>query len=587
MRQRLRLITLCMLGGLVFLLFLGGRDIVTSHEARVAQTAREMAEAGWPWKATPLQVPGVALTETPGGLRLAAQADKPPLQINPWGVPTINGQIRLQKPPLPYWVAAVMYRFTGITGGAARFGPAVLGALCIPLIYDLARRLMGRRAGWVAALLWISSYFIPDEYRKSMADPYLAFATRLCFWAWVRASQGAGWALVLFYVGLGLGILAKGPVLFIHLAVAVAAFHACYRAAMPRGWKSHLAGVVLLAAIAVPWPLYVIWHVPNALVLWRYESIGELTGENVEKAREWFFYLPSLPQLCLPWIAVWVIAWGYPFARRGQARRRLLFPLLWYAGTVFFFSLSAVKKNAYLLPMMPAQVLLIAQAVVGLMAMSRRRSGKWPWLAIEVQKVIGVGWGIAMGAVLLLNMSEWPWGEVPFRALVGVLRQALGQITLGGMALAVLAVAVGVFPLVFNTRRQVRPWFAAQAACYGLLLVLSFVGWTIPWDNARSPRDLVEHVAIAAAQPGYTVSRSRLQETALFYLPNGLAYDRLAEHVLVIVQKRPKYQLDTEDPGFFGPDVPEGSPVAAREVPIKASSARDYWRVYDVTVERK
>ncbi|MGE5608104.1 MAG: hypothetical protein ACM359_02520, partial [Bacillota bacterium] len=319
---------------------------------------------------------------------------------------------------------------------------------------------------------------------------------------------------------------------------------------------------------------------------WRYESVGELTGENVEKAREWFFYLPNLFQLSLPWIAMWIGAMAYPFVRKGNNRRRLLFPLIWYAGTILFFSLSAVKKNAYLLPMMPAHVLLIAQGVVGLMAMSRRK-GKWPGITVEVQKIIGVAWGVVVAAILLLNLVAWPWGGVRMSAIPSLVRQSVGQVSGVAVGMAGLALVAGIIPLVFDSRRRIRSWFTAQATGYAVLLVLTYVGWSIPWDNARSPRDLAEHAAVAARQPGYTISRARLQESAMFYLPSDLGYDGSAKHVLVIVEKRPKYQINTEDVKYFEADVPEGRPAAAKEVPVGTTSARDCWRLYDVTVEGK
>ena len=64
----------------------------------------------------------------------------------------------------------------------------MIGALATLLIWDLANMLLGRRAGWIAAGVWLSTHFIVDEFRKSMADPYLAFFTLLSVWAWVAVA---------------------------------------------------------------------------------------------------------------------------------------------------------------------------------------------------------------------------------------------------------------------------------------------------------------------------------------------------------------------------------------------------------------
>src|SRR5207237_9622359 len=104
----------------VLLPLLGRRDIVTSHEARVAQTARNMANSGWPWHAHSLRVPVVDLIDTPAGKRLAPIPREGSMDVNPWLVPVMNGQLRLQKPPPPYWCAAIAFRLFGLNEQSAR-----------------------------------------------------------------------------------------------------------------------------------------------------------------------------------------------------------------------------------------------------------------------------------------------------------------------------------------------------------------------------------------------------------------------------------------------------------------------------------
>ena len=183
---------------LIILPMIGARDVVTSHEARVVQTARQMAAVGWPWAARPVSVPVVAVRELDGMKRLAPLPGAGTMEVNPWLVPVMNGQVRLQKPPLPYWCAAVLFQLTGsidrVSEVAARFPSALMGALAVLLMYDLGRMLHGRLAGWFAGLVWVSSYFVFDEFRKARADPYLAFVSLLSIWAWVRGGEGKWWS---------------------------------------------------------------------------------------------------------------------------------------------------------------------------------------------------------------------------------------------------------------------------------------------------------------------------------------------------------------------------------------------------------
>lgn len=372
-------ILLALLAAAVFLPFLGRRDIVISHEARVVQTAREMSASGWPWNAKPVTVPAVHLVnraDLGNALRLDPDPGAPPLRINPWAVPILSGEIRLQKPPLPYWCSAFLFRLFGVewSEALARFGPALLGALATFLVADLARMTLGRRFVLPAALVWVTSYFIPDEFRKAMADPYLAFFALLAIWAWIRTSIGrTPFSILLFYIATAFGLLAKGPPLFIHLAIPIALFHVLNRRRPPGTIVSHFLGLILLAAIALPWPIYIFKTIPHAGEIWRYESIGEL-ADNTENAKPFYYYLPLLFQISLPWTPLWMMALALPFLRdRKRRARRRLFPLLWYALIVIFFSAVHLKKAAYLLPAMPAQTLLIAQAIVFIIADLRRR----------------------------------------------------------------------------------------------------------------------------------------------------------------------------------------------------------------------
>jgi 4-amino-4-deoxy-L-arabinose transferase-like glycosyltransferase len=81
----------------------------------------------------------------------------------------------------------------------------------------------------------------------------------------------------------------------------------------------------------------------------------------------WFYYLVNLPLTAAPWTIVGSIGLLWPFITRRRADRRLLFPLLWLGLGVLIFSLTPMKKNAYLLPFMPAQTLLIAAPIVAML----------------------------------------------------------------------------------------------------------------------------------------------------------------------------------------------------------------------------
>ena len=562
--RRLRPLVLLGFALLLYLPLLGRRDIVTGHEARVAQTAREMART-WPWQngeADRLHVDRVVLTDIGSGvLRLYPADDGSTVSVNPWLVPVLQGLIRLQKPSLPYWCAAIPLKlFSGgnMGQGWARFVPALMGAFGVVFMYDLARLTIGRAGAWAAGLVWVSSYLPFEEYRLAMPDPYLAFFTLVCVWAWVRAVAKPNLKLLLFYVCLALGVLAKGPLVFLHVGIALGAYHACYRRRPPgRVWQ-HVLGVAVFAAVAAPWAVYVCREVPDATAVWRYESVGELSG-NRENVRPWWFYAPAALQVALPWTPVWLAGLVLPFVRRrSRADRRAFFPLIWYVATVVFFSLVNQKKDPYLLPVLPAQVLLTARALVALLGHARltwARRGKRRSAVGSALRTDSPASGttderpcaIPVGSAL---RTDSPLSDVTVRSadptrtdgrhipdsqqeqkrpaarrdeagyLLGV-QAVLGtacsivltvlvyrenrNAPLAAVAVVGIAgLAAGLLPLWLLLRRP-RRWLAPQAVGYALLVLLAFEGVITPRDNRRSARPVCEIATPLLRRPGTTI----------------------------------------------------------------------------------
>jgi 4-amino-4-deoxy-L-arabinose transferase-like glycosyltransferase len=593
---------------IVFLPMVGARDIVTSHEARVAQTARQMAAVGWPWATRRVSVPVVAVREVEGMKRLAPLPGAGTMEVNPWLVPVMNGQVRLQKPPLPYWCAAVLFRMTGsidrVSEGAARVPCALLGAIAVLFVYDLGRMLQGRLAGWFAGLVWVSSYFVFDEFRKAMADPYLAFFSLLCVWAWVRGAErmeDRGWRMedsasgamlsryprssifypLLFYTSLALGALAKAPINFLHVGIALAAYHVCYRKLRPPGgWWAHLLGVAVFLAIALPWPVYIITHVRQMntgplvarLDLWRYESVGEL-ADNTEKARGWWFYGPSVLQIALPWTPLWIVGVVRAFVRRND--RRAWFPVLWFAATLVVFSLSHVKKNAYLLPVMPAMALTAAQGLAWLVAGARLRRTRGAAEALLTAIIlVGVVFALALPA-LIARMTGHVYRQ-----------QGLAWVLMGvtGLAAAVTA-AVPTFSAWRN--RGPRAWVLAQAIVFAVLIVVFFDFANAADDNRRSAKPVCRIVRGLIERPGSDAAllTNSLPEEASVYLPLNVAYDPDRPNVLVIVDDRSgNARRDFE---WFQARLPARRVVAVRRLAPSPASPDQRWKLYEVTVERK
>jgi 4-amino-4-deoxy-L-arabinose transferase-like glycosyltransferase len=378
--------------------------------------------------------------------------------------------------------------------------------------------------------------------------------------------------LILFYLSLALGLLAKGPPLFLHLGISLAAFHFCFRRRIPGTIKSHLVGIALLLLVALPWVVYVLSHVKNAMELWRYESVGEL-ADNVENARPWWFYLPNIFFIALPWTAA-AITGVFVVVGRPKIRRRRLFPLLWLAVTVLFFSIVHLKKNPYLLPAMPAQTLLIAEGLAAALAVAARaRRVTWGGIVLAIQSAIGIACAVALIVVVITQTAHPPWA----------------------IAISVIVLLASCLPVVLLQMGNPRRWVRWQvAACVLLTLGLMF-GVETAMDNDRSAKSLCVELTVKAEAPGTAILRSRLPEEVAVYLPIDLDdREAMATHFLVVqddqfeVEKRKKKggAPPIPPPETYASSFPNGQVIFVDRVPMKSAPGDARWKVYELTVER-
>jgi len=175
---------------------------------------------------------------------LYASCAREMLQRGDWVVPTFNGEMFPEKPPLMFWLMMGCFRLFGVTELAARLSSAVLGVGTALLTYHLGRLLFRAEVGLWAGLIVVTSIIFTVSGRAATVDSALVFLTTaamLCFVAggptrqWAMGSRQSAVPLhsppstppsplstlnsqlstlnfVLFYACLGLAVLAKGPI---------------------------------------------------------------------------------------------------------------------------------------------------------------------------------------------------------------------------------------------------------------------------------------------------------------------------------------------------------------------------------------
>ena len=156
-----------------------------------------------------------------------AQVAREMLARHDWVTPVLYGHPWLEKPPLYYWCAMLAYKGAGgVSDSAARMPSAILSSLMVFFIYAWARQFR-RGMQLDAALITAASAMIIGFGRSASTDmPLTAMftAAMLCWYGWY-STEDRGWLLG-FYLFLGLGTLAKGPVAVLLAALIIVVFAA-------------------------------------------------------------------------------------------------------------------------------------------------------------------------------------------------------------------------------------------------------------------------------------------------------------------------------------------------------------------------
>src|SRR5438094_90151 len=182
-----------------------------------------------------------------------AQIAREMLARHDWITPTLDGKPWLEKPALYYWQAMLAYRIFGVSDWAARLPSAIDATLMVLAVYFFLRRF---RPGFEldGALMTASLAGVIGFARAASMDITLSAAFTIALLAWFAwYESGSKRFLASFYVFLGLGLLAKGPVAPVLAAIIIVVFVLSIRSTALLARTLWLPGITLFCAVAVPW----------------------------------------------------------------------------------------------------------------------------------------------------------------------------------------------------------------------------------------------------------------------------------------------------------------------------------------------
>jgi 4-amino-4-deoxy-L-arabinose transferase-like glycosyltransferase len=309
-----------------------------------------------------------------------AQIARDMLARHDWITPTLDGKPWLEKPALYYWQAMLACRIFGVSDWAARLPSAIDATLMVFAVYFFLRCFRPEFA-LDGALMTASLAGVIGFARAASMDMPLsaAFVIALLAWfAWYENSRKG--FLALFYVFLGLGMLAKGPVAPVLAAIIIAVFALSIRNAAVMVRTLWLPGITLFLALVLPWYIAVQIRNPEFFRLFIVQHNLARFGTNLFHHTQPLWYFVAIVLLGLiPWTMLVVAAateatraWWRQKGSVPANESLNIFLVIWMIVPVAFFSFSESKLPGYVLPALPAGGLLIAEYLRSRIAASAR-----------------------------------------------------------------------------------------------------------------------------------------------------------------------------------------------------------------------
>lgn len=219
-------------------------------------------------------------------------------------LPWLDGEPRLKKPPLIYWLGKISYELFGISLLSGRIIGVFFAALLMVASSLIAWCLFRDRMLMLfTGLVILGSIGVMVDGRRLMLDiPVAALSAMAIMLLFNWINQGRAFYITGSGAMLGLAFLVKGPVAFFFYFSALFALLVASpvtRTFIRRSWPAAMTGLLSFVLIAAPWFVYIYRQYPELLA-------RTFSSEVAERELLTFSASPvfSLLLMALPWSPV-------------------------------------------------------------------------------------------------------------------------------------------------------------------------------------------------------------------------------------------------------------------------------------------
>lgn len=405
--------------------------------------------------------------------------------------------------------------------------PSLFGAMLAAwAVAWLAGAALGQRAGFLAGAILGTTFLLSTEAGIAKTDAMLCGLTTLALAAMGRIylALREGRTVprsckLVFWLGVGLSILVKGPIGPMVILLTMVSLSICDRNIRWLGKLGWGWGVPLLALLIGPWAIAITIATDGGF--WR-EALGgdlapKLVGGHESHGAPFGTYLALAPILLFPATlllpAALVTGW--------QQRREpiIRFALCWLIPAWLVFELAPTKLVHYTLPTFGALAILMAAALTRPIG----RLSRWAGAGLGLLVAVAIAFVVLYGLTEFGRSTAQTWANITIVCLV-------------------MAAAIGGFMLV--NRAAVTAVLAA--ICFGVIGHAALAGTLRQLKPLSVAPQLVEKMKAAGVHP------------AQGHLPGPIAITRFHEPSFVFLTGR---ETQLTDGTGAAKALAEGRPV--------------------------
>jgi len=307
---------------------------------------------------------------------------------NNWISPHWNDNYFYSYPAGGYWFLALSFKIFGVTEWAARF-PVALSAIAVVFLVFYTLRYFGfihNKPDNNSWQLWLTAWIgggmmalnpawiawgrvaVSDMLLSSM----IALGMLVFFLGYAQPQKPKTQQLYysIFPILLAIAVLVKGPIGILLPILGIGSF-LLY---VGKFWEifkeiNPFRTILLFSAVALPW--YIAATIIDGEVFVNeflaVSNFKRFTNVVFNHPGPWDYYLIWGTVLMLPWSVYFPLSitnlscWRWRKVRESSRESQLgLFALCWFITTFIFFSAAATKLPGYILPVIPAVIIIIA-----------------------------------------------------------------------------------------------------------------------------------------------------------------------------------------------------------------------------------